>query len=222
MDRLDNVTLIGVAGTLAEETLKAIEYSARKMEFAAVKLVTPHGVKSDVCEVVKCEPLNYEQYNHFVVYRLHEHVDTDFALLVQNDGYVVNPDKWRSEFLDYDYVGAPWPLPMDDYSFRDPEGNLHRVGNGGFSLRSRKLMTLPSELLLEWKEYYGNYHEDGFLCVHNRRPLEEAGCVFAPMEVAKHFSHETNMPETNNVVPFGFHGRGNYYYALTNKKVMFS
>lgn len=219
MVKLDNVTLIGVAGTLEEKTLRAIEYSARRLKFKSIKLITPHGLKSNVCEIVKCEPLNYEQYNHFVVYRLHEYVDTDFALLVQNDGYVVNPDKWRNEFLDYDYVGAPWPMPTDGYSFRDADGNLYRVGNGGFSLRSKRLLKIPTELGLEWKEYYGNYHEDGFLCVHNRKKLEEAGCAFAPLEVAKHFSHETNVPEIQGIIPFGFHGRGNYYYAMTNNKV---
>lgn len=36
------------------------------------------------------------------------------------------------EFLKYDYIGAPWPIKQDD--------NSHGVGNGGFSLRSRKKM----------------------------------------------------------------------------------
>lgn len=219
MVELNNVTLIGVAGTLTEQTLKAIEYSSRKVKFGAVKLITPHKLKSQSCEIVECEPLNYEQYNHFVVYRLHEYVDTDFALLVQNDGYIVNPDKWREDFLLYDYIGAPWPMPTDDYSFRDPEGNIHRVGNGGFSLRSNKLLKLPSLLRLEWKEYYGNYHEDGFICVHNRKALEKEGCVFAPVDVAKYFSHETNVQETSGIIPFGFHGKNNYYYRVTINKL---
>lgn len=220
MVKLDNVTIVGVAGTLAEETLKAIEYSCRRVQFYAAKLITPHDVRSEVCQIVNCEPLNYEQYNHFVVYRLHEYVDTDFILLAQNDGYVVNPDKWRDEFLSYDYVGAPWPMPYDDYSFRDSDGDLYRVGNGGFSLRSLKLLKLPTYLGLEWKQYYGNYHEDGFLCVHNRKALEKAGCSFAPIEVAKKFSHEIDVPETRGVIPFGFHGRNNYYYNVTRNKVM--
>lgn len=219
MVELKNVTLIGIAGTLAEQTLKAIEYSSRKLKFGAVKLITPHKVKSKSCEIVECEPLNYEQYNHFVVYRLHEYVDTEFALLVQNDGYVVNADRWKDEFLQYDYIGAPWPMPMDEYSFRDLEGNIHRVGNGGFSLRSSKLLKLPTELGFEWKEYYGNYHEDGFICVHHRKALEKAGCIFAPIEIAKHFSHETEVPETYGTIPFGFHGRNNYYYKVTVNKL---
>jgi hypothetical protein len=221
MVQLPNVTIIGVAGTLAEQTLKAIEYSSRRIEFGAMKLITPDKLTSYGCEIIECEPLNYEQYNHFIVYRLHEYIDTEFALLVQNDGYVVNPDRWRDEFLEYDYIGAPWPYPTDNYSFRDPEGTIHRVGNGGFSLRSKKLLEVPKlyPSQLEWRDYYGNYHEDGFVCVHNRKVYENAGCKFAPIEVAAKFSHETNIPETYGTIPFGFHGRGSYYYQITKNKI---
>lgn len=219
---LDNVTIIGVAGTKALETLRAIDYSKRRIQFAASKLITPDDLSSQDTntEIIKCEPLNYEQYNHFVVYRLHEYVDTDYCLLVQNDGYVVYPEKWRSEFLDYDYIGAPWHLPNDSYSFRDESGTIYRVGNGGFSLRSKRLLRVPTDLSLEWKQYYGNYHEDGFICVHNRRTFELAGCKFAPLEIAKYFSHESKIPETEGILPFGFHGKDSYHYITTNKKVM--
>lgn len=222
MVELNNVTIIGVAGTMAEETLKAIKYSLGKVKFGAAKLITPHKLKSDFCEIIECSPLNYEQYNHFVVFKLHKYVDTDFALLVQNDGYVVNPLEWKPEFLEYDYIGAPWPYPTDDFSFRDPYGNIQRVGNGGFSLRSKRLLEVPEKLdsPLVWKEYYGNYHEDGFICVHNRQAYENAGCKFAPIEVARHFSQEVNIPENGGAMPFGFHGKGNYYYTVTQKKVM--
>ena len=37
-----------------------------------------------------------------------------------------------SPFLEYDYVGAPWPPNQDD--------NSYGVGNGGFSLRSKSKM----------------------------------------------------------------------------------
>lgn len=216
---LNNVTIIGVAGTMAEETLKAIRYSSTKVKFGATKLITPHKLKSHFCEIIECEPLNYEQYNHFVVFRLHEYVHTDFALLVQNDGYVVNPFAWRNEFFEYDYIGAPWPYPADTFSFRDPYGNIQRVGNGGFSLRSKKLLEVPKHHHLEWREYYGNYHEDGFVCVHNKKVYENAGCKFAPIEVASKFSHETEIAETSSTIPFGFHGKRNYYYKTTINKL---
>ena len=216
---MKDVTLVGVAGIKALETLKAIKYSCKKLNFGAVKLITPENIHDETVEIINCEPLNYEQYNHFIVYRLHEYIDTKFALIVQNDGYVVNPEQWSNEFLDYDYIGAPWPLPHDNFSFRDPEGNIQRVGNGGFSLRSKKLLGLAKELNLEWKSYFGFYHEDGFFSCHNRKIYEQHGCKFAPIEVASRFSHETLIPENYGIIPFGFHGRNHPYYILTQKSL---
>jgi hypothetical protein len=217
--KLNNVTIAAVAGTKAQETLKAIKYSMRELEFDRAILITPEDIQDDVVEIIKCEPLNYERYNHFIVYRLHKYINTTHCLLVQNDGYVVNPGMWQEEWMRYDYIGALWPLPHDNFSFRDLEGNIQRVGNGGFTLRSKKLLCLANDLHLEWKEYYGFYHEDGFFCCHNRAAYESAGCKFAPIEVAAQFSHETAVAENYGNIPFGFHGRNNFYYQLTQKSL---
>lgn len=212
---LKNVTVVSVAGIRAVEALKAIKYSCQGIDFASVKLITPENIVDDSVEVIKCEPLNYEQYNHFIVYKLHEYIDTDYALIIQDDGFVINPDKWDDSFLNYDYVGAPWPLPQDSISFKDAQGNLQRVGNGGFTLRSKKLLSLASELKLEWKPYYGHYNEDGFFCCHNRHIYEEHGCKFADIHTAARFSHEISIPETQGIIPFGFHGKNHPYYKQT-------
>jgi hypothetical protein len=88
------------------------------------------------------------------------------------------------------------------------------VGNGGFSLRSKKILSLADKLKLEWKSYFGYYNEDGFFTCHNRHIYEQNGCVFAPLDVAKYFSHEIQIPETEGIIPFGFHGKGNSYNSL--------
>ena len=31
---------------------------------------------------------------------------TDFVLTIQHDGFILNPDAWRDDFFDYDYIGA--------------------------------------------------------------------------------------------------------------------
>ncbi len=214
MITFDNITLIAVAGINAFNTLKAIKYSCKNINFANVKLITPENINDDFVEIIKCEPLNYEQYNHFIVYRLHEYIDTKYALIIQEDGFVVKSDKWDNSFLDYDYIGAPWPLPQDNFSFRDVYGYIQRVGNGGFTLRSKKLLSLASELNLEWKSYYGFYNEDGFFCCHNRHIYEQYGCKFADIHAAVKFSYETPIPENYNIIPFGFHGRNHPYYNL--------
>jgi hypothetical protein len=205
---LPQITLVAVACIRVRETVKAIEKSCAGVNFGAVKLITNEEIRGDFFETVQIQKLDYEQYNRFIVFELHKYIDTDFALIVQDDGFVTGPYQWRGEFLDYDYIGAPWPLPTDDFSYRDPFGNLIRVGNGGFSLRSKKLLTLPTELGLEWRSYFGYFNEDGFFTCHNRHLFEKEGCIFAPLEVAKYFSHERQIPETEGIVPFGFHRKG--------------
>ena len=216
MIELNNVTLVAVACIRVKETLKALKYSMSGINFKNVKLLTSAVNSSlssssfiDGIECIKIDNLDYIGYNKFMVYDLHKHIDTDFALVIQDDGYVINPPLWREEFLDYDYIGAPWKEPNadDKISFRDLDGIVHRVGNGGFSLRSKKIMELPTDLNIKWESYRNYYNEDGFLCVFKRRFLEENGCKFAPLNVAIHFSHESDIPENQEIIPFGFHGK---------------
>ena len=123
----------------------------------------------------------------------------------------MNPDSWTEEFLQYDYIGAIWPLPQDDFSFRDEDGVIQRMGNGGFTLRSKKLLSLAKELDLEWKSYHGFYNEDGFIACHNRHIYEHEGCKFAPLEVAVNFSKELEIPENVGIKTFGVHGIKNAF-----------
>jgi len=89
---------------------------------------------------------------------------------------------------------------------------IQRVGNGGFTFRSKKLLQLASKLNLNWQLYHGFCHEDGYISVNNRHIYEKNECKFAPLEVAKYFSHEIDIPENKNIIPFGFHGKHTMYY----------
>lgn len=169
-----------------------MEISQLGVNFGAAKIIWDEKIRS------------IDDWNRKIIYELHHYVGTDYAMLIHADGYVINPSAWQDCFLDYDYVGAPWPLPRDDYSYRTSTGELVRVGNS-VSLRSRQIMELPSSLGLEWKSYYGNTNEDGFLCVHNRQNLIEAGCKFAPLNVAKYFSKEHEIEENKGIETFAFH-----------------
>lgn len=51
-------------------------------------------------------------------------------LIYQEDSCIFKSN--IANFLEYDYIGAPWPLSY--------EINRHSVGNGGFSLRSKSVM----------------------------------------------------------------------------------
>jgi hypothetical protein len=211
---LSNVTLVSVASVRVDKTIKALKYSSKDITFGDIKLITHESVIEPGITVINVDRMDYEQYNKFIVFELYKYIDTDYALIIQDDGFVVNPNEWKPEFLNYDYIGAPWPLPYDDFSYRDAFNNLIRVGNGGFSLRSKKILSLADKLNLEWKSYFGYYNEDGFFTCHNRHIYEQNGCVFAPLDVAKYFSHEIQIPETEGITPFGFHGKGNSYNGL--------
>lgn len=189
---LPDVTLIALTGKDFPAHDEAIQKSCKGITFGAVKVIYDYTIKS------------IDDWNRKIIYDLHRYVDTEYALLIHPDGYVINPDAWQEDFLNYDYIGAPWPLPQDDYSYRTPRGELIRVGNS-VSLRSKRILELPYKLGLIWKEYYGNTNEDGFLCVHNRERLIAEGCRFAPLEVAVHFSKEHEIEENKGIKTFAFH-----------------
>lgn len=205
--KLPNVTLVAMATRNVEETLQALLYSCQGVEFGKVKLLshyTPFGLDKSIefCRINKIKDI--DEWSYKIVYELNNYIETDFALLVHADGFVVNHSSWRDEFLNYDYIGAPWPLPKDDFSYRDTHGNIIRVGNS-VSLRSKRLLELPSKLNFPWEPDHGFFNEDGFICVKNRHILEANGMRFAPLEVAKYFSHEAMIPEVYAIKPFAFH-----------------
>jgi|LakMenE01Jun11ns_1017448.scaffolds.fasta_scaffold9765365_2 hypothetical protein len=203
---LSNVTLVAVSSIKIGETLSALYNSMSGIKFAECKLITHHenltvqpGVK-----VEKCYHLNgINLYNRFVMYDLGRHVETDYCLLVQHDGFVLRPEKWSQEFLEYDYIGAPWPVSQDAYITFD--GERVRVGNGGFSLRSKSLLDAPNKHNIPFLNDRGFYNEDGNICVYNRKKFLELGMKFAPIDIAARFSQETQMIETEGILPFGFH-----------------
>lgn len=187
-----DVTIIALTNKDLDEHEYALNRNGN-IEFGATKMVVDYDIR------------NIDDWNRKIIYELPDYIQTSHALLVHADGYVINPEEWRDEWLEYDYIGAPWPLPQDDYSYRDEEGEIQRVGNS-VSLRSKKLMELIRRR--PWRAYYGNTNEDGFICCHNRKWLERQGCKFAPLEVAVHFSKEHEIPENKGLKTFMFHEIG--------------
>ena len=205
--QLPNVTLVAMATRNVEETLQALKYSCMGVEYGSVKLLshyTPHGIGNTI-EFIRIDKIkSIDDWSYKIIYDLNQYIDTEFALLVHADGFVVNPSSWKDDFLKYDYIGAPWPLPKDNFSYRDVNGDIVRVGNS-VSLRSKRLLELPIKLNLPWESYFGFYNEDGFICVKNKHIYEANDMKFAPLDIAKYFSHEAMIPEVKNIKPFAFH-----------------
>ena len=145
--QLPNVTLAAMSSVNLYETIKAMEYSMRQIDFGDVVLIThrkpltlPAGIRYSHTSKLD----HIDKFNYKMIYELGEHIHTDYVLLVHADGFVVHPESWREEFLAYDYIGSPWPLPENDHSYRDAKGRICRVGNS-VSIRSRRLLDFPKQ-----------------------------------------------------------------------------
>lgn len=194
---LPNVTLLGLDCLNIKRLKLAAEICQRHFDFGAVKLLS--SIPDTDARVVPIDHVgSIEKYSHFFVKEVHDHVDTDFVLVIQYDGFILNPDAWTDDFLKYDYIGAPW--------WYEDENN---VGNGGFSLRSKKLL----KILAEDESIKEHHPEDHHIVRTYGNYLRTKGIVFAPEYVASRFSIEGCLKEpvpikygsvwTNE---FGFHG----------------
>lgn len=196
MIKLPNITLILLTNRDFEGAKRAIDKSCEGIEFGGVKLIWDEKISG------------LDEWNRRAIYDLPKYVDTSHALLIHQDGYVINPQLWEPQWLELDYIGAPWPLPEDNYSYLDDVGRLQRVGNS-VSLRSKKLMDAvaqtPESYFWSFKERYGNTNEDGYIACHNRFFLERLGCKFATLEEALFFSKEHEIPENKGIETFAFH-----------------
>lgn len=196
--RLPGVTLACVDTVNHALALRALERSRERIEFRRTAFLTdglpPGVVAAPGIDVVSIDPVrSREDYSRFVLKRLLVHVDTPIVLLVQWDGYVINPDAWDPAFAEVDYLGARW--------FWHDDG--HDVGNGGFSLRSRRLLEALQDPRIELVEA-----EDVTIGRSFRSLLErEHGIRFGTPALADRFAFEAAYPIGR---PFGFHGLYNF------------
>jgi hypothetical protein len=160
-------------------------------------------------------------YSHVCLKVVPEVCTQDFDIIVQYDGYAVNPDAWTDEFYNYDYIGATW----DDGV----------VGNGGFSWRSRKLYDamINEDIKIRYDDFLPEvidkpFHysidgggkrflpEDVVLCRIYKNTFENNHNVkYAPTHISDRFSIEnhshiapwTGKPNEWVGKSLGFHGK---------------
>lgn len=189
---LDGVTLCAATSVNVTATVAALRASLAHVNFADCILFTDADVPDDTTgiRVVSIPRLtSAKAYSEFILRDLAHHIVTEHCMIVQWDGFVIDGACWRPEFLAFDYVGAVWPQFEDGSS----------VGNGGFSLRSRRLLEACHD-----PSFQVAHPEDVAICRLNRPLLEEHyGIQFAPRVVADRFSFERNRSSSPT---FGFHG----------------
>lgn len=185
---LDRITVVCIDHRV-ERGIDALMKCVNKVKFAKAIAISHEDSIFYHSELIvkKCNPINSkEEYSDFVLKELYKYFNTEFCLIVQWDGYIYNANAWNNIFYNYDYIGARWFW----------QNNL--VGNGGFSLRSHKLL----EFVATDSNIIHCHPEDNCYCKENRKYLEDSGFKFAPSEVAHLFSVENELYTGQ----FGWHG----------------
>jgi len=174
--------------------------------------------------------LNYKQYTVFMMHSLYAFIKTDFCLVVQDDSWVLNGDKFTEEFYEYDYIGPPTHC---GFQFNENASKIEHlflqfnwitkpntlvIQNGGFSLRSKKFleacnvhgithtspdpMKLKNESMKKPTLWVHNWNEDVQLTGFLRPVLTSCGYKFAPLHVASKFAIEYLDPDWHKDIDF--------------------
>jgi hypothetical protein len=223
MKSLDNVCLVTIDGRPKASNIvnfnkinNIIDFFNEKIKFkfcinftnSIEKEIEHFDKKNTTINAIKIPPLNYYGYNIFCVNNLYyylKHINCDYFLIIQDDGFIINPELWDDNFLNYDYIGAPWINNPNEEPFGWVKQYGYAVGNGGFSLRSKKFLEESSKL-----HYNSTANEDVYLTCIMRDFLSTKGIKFPDISLAAKFSIETKTHEYNTLKNcFGFHGKHN-------------
>lgn len=180
---------------------RALELCLDRCDFADAVLFSDTSVagrfRSEKIEKLR----SIADYSDFCLRGMPRMISTPFVLVIQWDGYIVDASAWANAFRKYDYIGAV---------VHDKRGAF--VGNGGFSLRSRKLLkALPSLPV-------SRLSEDVLICQIFRTTLEtKFGIRFAPEKIAERFSYED---QYTGKATFGFHAAPNLWRHESDAEVL--
>lgn len=199
MQRLNKVTIVCVDTYNVGESVIALRKTLMEVEPDKCLFFTNADIEIEGVKVIKVDNINsVDDYSRFMIKQLYKYINTEFVLVIQHDGYVLNGDAFPQDLYLYDYCGALW-LEKD---------NLNN-GNGGFSWRSKKLLdaigTDDNISVLT--------PEDVSICRIYRRYLEQTyGLAWAADYIAERFSFELQEPRR---ITFGFHGYHHKPYQPT-------
>lgn len=154
--------------------VRAIDRCLDQATFADVKLFTHEHIPNEGTVVIP-KITSLEGYSDFCIRELHKHIATSHVMIAQWDGYLLRAESWSNDFLKWDYIGSPWQ-----------PSNVN--GNGGWSLRSKRLLEACSRIA---ETEGGHAHpEDAWICMHHRPRLESLGFKFAPLDVCRQWGFE--------------------------------
>jgi hypothetical protein len=203
---ITNVNHRAPGGTINDVTLVTIEtmyhdLAGRAMQETLDRVPFKHALVFSDREFlpgarhVKIQHGNMFNYCNLLLKGLTEYVETKYIIFQQWDAMVHDGSRWTDDFLTCDYIGAVWP-------WRPPGQN---VGNGGFSLRSKRLLEqlTASHIKLDPDGEHG-VQEDNYIAIMHRPWLESQGMVFAMPGLANRFSIELSPDAGHAMAHHGF------------------
>lgn len=150
-----------------------------------------------------------------LVGNLHLRFDTPCVLTIQDDGFPMR--QGLEEFVGkWDYIGAPW---VKHATYYDLYPTKYRVGNGGFSLRSKRLCEVASSVYKKWFSRFPYWWyllgDDTFYCKTLRFWFRSAvkDMRWPTPEEAARFSIECDAGIPLKELPLGFHACGFSQYS---------
>lgn len=200
MKLINNTTLVCVDCYNYGGAITAIKKSLEQIDFEKKLFLTDIPIEIDGIEIIQIPKIkSKKEYSEFIIKKLSKYITTDYLLIIQSDGYIIDGEQWDDNYFKYDYIGASWIYDND-----------RQVGNGGFSLRTKKLHDiLANDDLIDVL-----HPEDQSICILYKFYLEEKYKIkFAPVELADKFSYELKEPIQKT---FGFHG----YFHQPFKKII--
>jgi hypothetical protein len=206
---LPQVTLLFVETRAHKITKRVIDDAMSKINFGDILIYTD---KPDLIPIEGARYIEVPDFpdkksaGQFYYQFAMREVKTDFALMLEWDAGVKDVANWRWEFLDYDYIGAPWKV-------RPQEENSMDVGNGGFTLMSKRL----GHFLAENQKNFPVY-TDWDLCRNQRKHLEQLGFKWPRRDVATKFAWELTKLPPGGV--FGFHATFTWPLMLPREEVV--
>ena len=107
--KLPQITLVAMTSVNIKETIQAMEYSMRGIEFGDAVLIThkkPIGLPKNIRYSHTSELTDIDAFNYKMVYELGDHIHTDYAMIVHADGFIVHPEMWRDAIASVDNGGC--------------------------------------------------------------------------------------------------------------------
>lgn len=154
---LSNVTLVSIDSAADHYSKSNIRLAAisrivpeiiKEIKFGDVLMINPFGKNSNLLDLsfqglwdTKNPEKNIAWLNNYMIKVLPTLIKTEWYLIIQWDGFVVNTGMWKNEFLNYPFLGGG-----------------HTLLNGGFSLRNTETMLKLSKI----NENYDTGAEDAF------------------------------------------------------------